>query len=95
MTVEREISVHNVYYGTVCSVPVGEADRTEPADFMNMRDGQKLIYGYVLTKDGEMKQYIAADFGYEHIQDAINACMAHILKSLYAVHMQENVLTLE
>ena len=82
MVSEREIRVEGVFYGTVYSVAVAEY-------------GAKLIYGYVLTKDGEERHLLSVDFGFEHIQCAVNACMAEILRKVYRVHEQANVLSLE
>lgn len=93
MTVEREIRVENTFCGTVYSVPAGKADTSELADIMNTLDGFRVIYGYVLTKDEE--QLISVDFGFEHIQDAVNACKASVLERLYRVYEQGHVLSLE
>ena len=95
MTVEREIRVENTYYGTVYSVVAGKADPNEPIDIMNVSAGMRLIYGYVLTEDGEEQHLISVDFGFEHIQCAVNACMAAVLRRVYRVDEQANVLRLD
>ena len=95
MTVEREIRVEGQFYGTVYSVVAGKADPTDPVDIMNISAGMRLIYGYVLIKDGEERHLISVDFGFEHIQCAINACLAEVLKWLYRVDEQANVLSLD
>lgn len=95
MTVEREIRVENTYYGTVYSVLAGKADPNEPIDIMNVSAGMRLIYGYVLTEDGEGQHLISVDFGFEHIQCAVNACMAAVLRRLYRVDEQASVLSLD
>lgn len=82
MVSEREIRVEGQFYGTVYSVAVVEY-------------GAKLIYGYVLIEDGEERHLISVDFGFEHIQCAINACLAEVLKGLYRVDEQANVLALD
>lgn len=55
----------------------------------------RLIYGYVLIEDGEERHLVSVDFGFEHIQCAVNACMAEVLKALYQVDEQANVLALD
>lgn len=95
MTVEREIRVEGQFYGTVYSVVAGKADPTDPVDIMNISAGMRLIYGYVLIKDGEERHLISVDFGFEHIQCAVNACMAEVLKMLYRVDEQANVMSLD
>lgn len=95
MTVEREIRVEGVYYGTVYSVVAGKVDPNEPFDIMNVSQGMRLIYGYVLTEHGEDQHLISVDFGYEHIQCAVNACMAAVLRRVYRVDEQANVLALD
>lgn len=95
MTVEREIRVEGQFYGTVYSVVAGKADPTDPVDIMNISAGMRLIYGYVLIEDGEERHLISVDFGFEHIQCAINACLAEVLKGLYRVDEQANVLSLD
>lgn len=54
MVSEREIRVEGQFYGTVYSVAVAEY-------------GSKLIYGYVLIKDGEERHLVSVDFGFERI----------------------------
>lgn len=95
MTVEREIRVEGLYYGTVYSVVAGKIDPSEPLDIMNVSAGMRLIYGYVLTEDGEEQHLVSVDFGFEHIQGAVNACMAAVLRRLYRVYEQANVLSLD
>lgn len=95
MTVEREIRVEGQFYGTVYSVAAGEANPKDNVDIMNISAGTRLIYGYVLIEDGEERHLISVDFGFEHIQCAINACMAEVLKALYRVDEQANVLSLD
>ena len=95
MTVEREIRVEGQFYGTVYSVVAGKADPTDSVDIMNISAGMRFIYGYVLIEDGEERHLISVDFGFEHIQCAVNACMAEVLKRLYRVDEQANVLSLD
>lgn len=95
MTVEREIRVEGQFYGTVYSVAAGKAEPKDNVDIMNISAGMRLIYGYVLIKDGEERHLLSVDFGFEHIQCAVNACMAELLKMLYRVDEQDHVLSLE
>ena len=95
MTVEREIRVEGQFYGTVYSVAAGKAEPEDNVDIMNISAGMRLIYGYVLIKDGEERHLLSVDFGFEHIQCAVNACMAELLKRLHRVDEQDHVLSLE
>lgn len=95
MTVEREIRVEGQFYGTVYSVAAGKADPKDNDDIMNISAGMRLIYGYVLIEDGEERHLLSVDFGFEHIQCAVNACMAELLKRLYRVDEQGSVLSLD
>ena len=95
MTVEREIRVEGQFYGTVYSVVAGKVDPKDNVDVMNISAGMRFIYGYVLTEDGEEQHLISLEFGFEHIQCAVNACMAELLKRLYRVDEQGSVLSLD
>lgn len=77
------------------SVVAGKADPTDPVDIMNISAGMRLIYGYVLIEDGEERHLVSVDFGFEDIQRAVNACMAVVLKAMYQVDEQANVLALD
>ena len=94
MSVEREIRVEGVFFGSVVSAKVGECEQenSDVAHFIG--SGYKYLYGYVLTK-GEEETLVSADFGYENIGDALNACKAAALDRLYRVRVDGNVLSLE
>lgn len=94
MTVERELRVENSFSGQIISVKTGKAtEENSEIDPLIARTYARM-YGYVLTK-GEEGILISFDFGFEDIGDAINACKAAALDSLYHVFVEENILSLE
>ena len=94
MTVERELRVEDVLSGQIISVKTGEVKEEEPEIDSWLARTYARMYGYVLTK-GEEGILISFDFGFEDIGDAINACKAAALDSLYRVYVEGNVLSLE
>lgn len=94
MTVERELRVEDVFSGKIISVKTGVLTEEKSEIDPWLARTYARMYGYVLTK-GEDSILISFDFGFEDIGDAINACKAAALDSLYRVHVEGNVLSLE
>nr|DAH52202.1 MAG TPA: hypothetical protein [Caudoviricetes sp.] len=94
LTVERELRVENAFSGQIISVKTGEVTRENSELDPWVARTYARVYGYVLTK-GEEGILISFDFGFEDIGDAINACKAAVLDSLYRVYVDTNVLSLE
>lgn len=94
MTVERELRVEDVLSGQIISVKTGEENEENSEIYPRLARTYARIYGYVLTK-GEEGILVSFDFGFDDIGDAINACKAAALDSLYRVHVEGNVLSLE
>jgi hypothetical protein len=94
MTVERELRVEGAFSGQIISVKTGVVkEENSEIDSWLARTYNRL-YGYVLCK-GEERILISFDFGFEDIGDAINACKAAALDTLYRVCVEGNVLSLE
>lgn len=94
MTVERELRIEDVFSGKIISAKTGEVTEEKSEIDPWLACTYARMYGYVLTK-GEEGILISFDFGFEDIGDAINACKAAALDSLYLVHVEGNVLSLE
>ena len=94
MTVERELRVEDVFSGQIISVKTGDVTEENSEIDPCIARTYARMHGYVLTK-GEEGILISFDFGFEDIGDAINACKAAVLDSLYRVHVEGNVLSLE
>lgn len=94
MTVERELRVEDVFSGKIISVKTVEVTQENSELSPWLARTYARVYGYVLTK-GEEGILISFDFGFEDIGDAINACKAAALDSLYRVHVEGTVLSLE
>lgn len=94
LTVERELRVENAFSGQIISVKTGEVTQENSELDPWVAHTYARVYGYVLTK-GEEGILISFDFGFEDIGDAINACKAAALDSLYRVYVDTNVLSLE
>lgn len=94
MTVERELRIEDVFSGKIISAKTGEATEEKSEIDPWLARTYARMYGYVLTK-GEEGILISFDFGFEDIGDAINAWKAAALDSLYLVHVEGNVLSLE
>lgn len=94
MTVERELRVENAFSGQIISVKTGEVTQENSELEPWCARTYARIYGCVLTK-GEEGILISFDFGFEDIGDAINACKAAALDTLYRAHVADNVLSLE
>lgn len=90
MTVERELRVEDVFSGEIISANSGEVQEENSEIDPCLARTYARVYGYVLTK-GEDGILISFDFGFEDIGDAINACKAAALDSLYHVFVEENV----
>ena len=94
MTVERELRIEDVFSGKIISAKTGEVTEEKSEIDPWLARTYARMYGYVLTK-GEEGILISFDFGFEDIVDAINAWKAAALDSLYLVHVEGNVLSLE
>ena len=94
MTVERELRVEDVFSGEIISANSEEVTEENSEIYPRLARTYDRKYGYVLTK-GEEGILISFDFGFEDIGDAINACKAAVLDSLYHVFVEENILSLE
>lgn len=94
MTVERELRIEDVFSGKIISAKTGEVTEEKSEIDPWLARTYARMYGYVLTK-GEEGILISFDFGFEDIGDAINAWKAAALDSLYLVHVEGNVLSLE
>lgn len=94
LIVERELRVEDVLSGQIVSVKTGEIkeEKSELDPWLARTYARK--YGYVLT-NGEEGILISFDFGFDDISDAINACKAAALDSLYRVHVEGNDLSSE